>query len=114
MRSKRFRRALGFRCPGRPLSLSERPRWWRCRSWASCFRPPFVGPGAVVPPLGQIPCRSPRPLGIVRRVVEQHEPRSYGVSEVDDVEARRRLIEPIAIAAAVDAEQATEDEPDGG
>ena len=34
-----------------------------------------------------------------------------GVLEVEDVEARRRLIEPVAIAARVEAEQAAEQQP---
>ena len=39
-------------------------------------------------------------VGVVRDVVEQHQPRADRVLEVEHVEARRRLVQPIAIPRA--------------
>src|SRR5207247_10586903 len=50
--------------------------------------------------------------GIVRRIVEKHEPRSDRIAEVDDIQTGGRLIEAIAISPSVDAEQATEQQAD--
>jgi hypothetical protein len=41
-------------------------------------------------------------------VVEQHQTRPGRVLEVDDVEAGGRLIQPVAVAAGVEPEQARE------
>src|SRR5436309_9270395 len=43
-----------------------------------------------IPPLGQVPLRTPRLVLIVGDVVEQHESCTHGVLEVDDVQACRR------------------------
>jgi hypothetical protein len=50
----------------------------------------------------------------MRGVVEERQPRPNGILEIEDVEARRRLVEAIPIAPRIDAEEAAEDQPDGG
>jgi len=47
----------------------------------------------------------------MRCVVEQHKPSPHGILEVNDIQARRRLVEAIAIAACVEAEEAAEQQP---
>lgn len=50
-------------------------------------------------------------LRVVRRVVEEHETHAHGIAKVEHVQGGRRLIQPVAIAAAIEAEQATDEEP---
>ena len=66
-----------------------------------------------VPPLRQMALGVPRLRRVVGRVVVKHETGPHGVLEVEDVEARGRLIEPVAVAASVDAEEARQKQPDG-
>lgn len=57
---------------------------------------------------------SVRVIGIVRDVVEEHQAGADGVFEIQNVEAGRSLVEAVSIAAHIEAEQATEDEAQGG
>ena len=49
---------------------------------------------------------------VVRRIVEDGEPRMREVLEIDDVECARRLIEPVAILARIETEQRAEKKAD--
>ena len=51
-------------------------------------------------------------VGVVRDVVEQHQARADRILEVEHVEAGRRLVQPIAIAPRVEAEQAADHQAD--
>src|SRR3954467_5090178 len=76
------------------------------------YRPALLGVGPV-PPLRQALLRRRWQLRrVMRRVVEQDQPRAHGVAEVEHVEARRILIEPIPIAARVEPEQAAQEQAD--
>jgi hypothetical protein len=50
----------------------------------------------------------------MRCVVVEHQARTHGVFEVEDIQARRGLIEPVAVTARVDAEQTAEEEAESG
>src|SRR5688500_5434961 len=67
---------------------------------------------AGVPPLRETPQRRADARVVVARVVESDQAHANRIAEVEDVQARGRLIEPIAIAPRVDAEQAAEEQPD--
>src|SRR5918998_566419 len=48
----------------------------------------------------------------MRRVVEEHETGADGIAKVQHVDARGRLIQPVAISSRVEPEQAADQEPD--
>src|SRR5205809_3987808 len=50
---------------------------------------------------------------VVRRIVEQREPRVREVLEIDDVQRARALIEAVAVLARVESEERAEEEADG-
>ena len=66
----------------------------------------LLSAGLLVPPLRQADARRLRHAGVVRRVVEEHQAGLEHVAEIEDVEAGGRLIEAIAVAARIDAEEA--------
>src|SRR5438067_11494618 len=47
-----------------------------------------------------------------KSVVEEREPRTHRVFEVNDVECGRRLVEVVAVAARIEAEKRTEEKTD--
>src|SRR5688500_13919381 len=67
----------------------------------------------LVPPFREALRRFAGVLGVVGGVVEEHEAGVYGVAEVEDVEAGGGLVEAVAVAAGVEAEEAAEENADG-
>ena len=51
-------------------------------------------------------------VGVVEDVVEQHQPRPHRILEVQHVETGRRLVQPIAIAPCIEAQQAADHQAD--
>ena len=52
--------------------------------------------------------RAERLVGVVRNIVEEHQARAHRILEVQDVQAGRGLVQAIAVAAAVEAKQAAD------
>ena len=50
----------------------------------------------------------------MRYVVEEHQAGAHGVFEIKDIEAGRCLVQPVAVAARVEAQQAADDKPKCG
>src|SRR4051794_22213185 len=73
-------------------------------TWKACDRL------LAIPPLGEAAGRGAGPLRVVRCVVVGHQAGPHRILEVDDVEAGGRLIEAVAIAARVHAQQAAQHE----
>jgi len=53
-----------------------------------------------------------RMIGVVRDVVEEHQPGADRVFEIQDVEARRRLVQSIPVTPGVKPEKAADDQAD--
>ena len=62
----------------------------------------------------RLACASRGWCGVVRDVVEQHQPGAHRIAEVEDVEAGGRLVEAVAVAAGVEAEQARQQQAQRG
>ena len=97
--------------PAARASTARRPARVGVAAGATRHR---VGPSAarLVPPLGELVACPGRLVGVVRRVVEEHQAGPDGVAEVEDVQAGRALVEAIAVAARVEAEQAADQQAD--
>ena len=68
----------------------------------------------TIPPLRQALIWNAGSVGIMRGVVEQHEPDSHGIPEVDDIQAGWRLVQAITVAARVETEEAAQHQSQGG
>ena len=58
-----------------------------------------------------------RPAGmisIVRNIVEEHQAGAHRILEIQNAQAGRSLIEPVAVAARVEAQQAADQQAQGG
>ena len=69
------------------------------------------GQARGVPPAREVLLWSVRVVSVVRDVVKKHQPGTHRVFEIEDVEAGGCLVEPVAVAARVEAQQAADDEP---
>ena len=49
-------------------------------------------------------------VGIMRNIIEKHQPRSNRVFKVYDIQAGWSLIESVAITARIESEQAADDQ----
>src|SRR5206468_8085965 len=67
---------------------------------------------ARVPPPREAAAGPPRRARVMGDVVEQHQARAHGVLELEDVETARELVEPIAVAPRIEAEQAADQQAD--
>ena len=66
-----------------------------------------------IPPFRQALIRDAGLVSIMRDVVEEHEPGPREIPEVDDGQARRRLVKAIAIATRIEGEEATQHQSGG-
>ena len=68
----------------------------------------------LIPPARQIGLGSPLLTRVVGDVVEEHQPCARGIAKFEDVQTRGRLIQPVAVAAGVEAEQARDQQAQCG
>jgi hypothetical protein len=50
-------------------------------------------------------------IGIVRNIVEEHQAGTHRILEIQNAQAGRSLIEPVTIAARIEAQQAADQQP---
>src|SRR5262245_5036746 len=67
-----------------------------------------------VPPFGEVAIGRARPIRVVRGVVEEHQPRADVIAKVQDVQTRRRLIQPVPVTARIESEETAEKQSNGG
>src|ERR671910_1848819 len=103
-------------------------RWWRRSSEPPELKfrlhtnlvhrsPPTANrrpPAALFPPLREMRARPTRVISVVAHVVEQHQAGADRILEVEHVQTGGRLVESIAVAARIEAQQAADHQADRG